>query len=79
MAHTFNLSAQEAEAEAEAEGQRQRGREAERQRGREAERQRQRQADLCELEASLVYIDLSSRTSTATQKNPVWRGKKHGL
>jgi hypothetical protein len=32
--------------------------------------QRQRQADLCELEASLVYIS-SSRLARATQRDPV--------
>ena len=48
MTHVFSSSTQEAEAG------RQGGREAGRQGGREAGRQRQ--VDLCELEASLVYI-----------------------
>ena len=33
---------------------------------------RQRQTDVCEFEASLVYIS-SSRTARATQRNPVWK------
>jgi hypothetical protein len=34
------------------------------------EAERQRQADLCELEANLVYI-MSSRTAMATERDPV--------
>jgi hypothetical protein len=39
---------------------------------------RQRQADLCEFKASLVYR-VSSRTTRATQRNPVWGGGKRRM